>query len=81
MRVGVGDGVTLVALEDQEVVVQALVQVQLEEVLEHQVKETMVVEVLGHLFTLEVAAVEREVLDQIIQVLMEDQEEMDQVYL
>ena len=71
----------LVALEDQEVVVQALVQVQLEEVLEHQVKETMVVEVLGHLFTLEVAAVEREVLDQIIQVLMEDQEEVDQVYL
>ena len=33
------------------------------------------------LFMLEVAAVEREVLDQIIQVLMEDQEEMDQAYL
>ena len=81
MGVLVTQELKLVAPEDREVVVQALVQVQLEEVLEHQVKETMVVEVLGHLFMLEVAAVEREVLDQIIQVLMEDQEEMDQAYL
>ena len=71
----------LVALEDQEVVVHQLVHLQLEEVQELHVKEIMVVEVLGHLIMLVAAVVEKEVQDQIIQVVLEEQEETDQVYL